>query len=175
MNRLVASGLVTLVLAAAPAMAADESAEVTPSVGTMLAAASAADLDVTQRMAIEMTQRPPVSAPKTPASAYRRESRPFALAPLYASSVALQVWDTYSTMTGLSKGAVEINPVMAVATQHPAVFIGLKSAITALSIYQSEKMWKAHHRVAAIAFMIGSNSLMAVVGANNHNTLQQLK
>jgi Domain of unknown function (DUF5658) len=105
----------------------------------------------------------------------RRFDRPSALRPLYAASVTLQVWDTYSTIDGLGRGAVEANPLLTAAVRNPAAFIALKSAIAAVSIYQAERMWRDHHRVRAIVFMAASNALMGWVAVNNHSTLRQLQ
>ena len=81
----------------------------------------------------------------------------------------------FDTVSGLRMGAVEVNPMMKAVVQNPVVFIAVKSAITAASIYQAERLWKDHRRVAAIALMVATNSLMAVVAKNNHATLSRLQ
>jgi hypothetical protein len=166
MSRLVAFGFVTALLAAAPAMAADENVDPKP-----IAMAMAAAVETEAGFGITST---PMVAPKA-SFTDRSFERPSALRPLYAASVTLQVWDTYSTLTALSRGAKEANPVMGVATKNPVVFVAVKSAVAAASIYQAERMWRDHHRVRAVAFMAVSNAVMAAVGANNHSTLKRFQ
>jgi hypothetical protein len=166
MSRFIAFGFVTMLLAAAPAMAADENVDPKPIV---MAMAAAVETDT----GIGITPSP-MAAPKV-SFTERRFDRPSALRPLYAASVTLQVWDTYSTIVGLRRGAVEMNPVMGVATKNAAVFVAVKSAVAAAAIYQAERMWRDHHRVRAIVFMAVSNSVMAVVAANNQATLRKLQ
>ena len=169
MSRFVAVGFVTAMLAAAPAMAADESVDVKP-VAMMMA-----DAVAPEGIAAAVAPGQTIAAPRISFTETRREGRPFALTPLYVGSAALQAWDTYSTLTGLRMGAVEMNPMMKTVVKNPAVFIAVKSAITAASIYQSERLWKDHRRVAAIALMAATNSLMAVVAKQNHATLEELR
>ena len=167
MSRFVAVGFVTMVLAAAPAMAADENVDPKP---IAMAIAAAVDTDA----GISVTPSPIVTAPNV-SFEERSFNRPAALRPLYAASVTLQVWDAYSTVAGLRRGAVEVNPLMDMAARNPAVFVAVKSAIAAVSIYQAERMWRDHHRVKAVVFMAVSNAVMAVVAANNHATLRKLQ
>ena len=168
MSRFVAVGFVTAMLAAAPVMAADESVDAKP-VAMMMADAVASE------GVAALAMSPTIATPRVSFTDSRREGRPLALAPLYVGSAALQAWDTYSTITGLRMGAVEVNPMMKAVVQNPVVFIAVKSAITAASIYQAERLWKDHRRVAAIALMVATNSLMAVVAKNNHATLSRLQ
>ena len=168
MSRFVAVGFVTAMLAAAPVMAADESVDAKPVVMMM------ADAVASEGVAA-LAMSPTIATPRVSFTDTRREGRPLALAPLYVGSAALQAWDTYSTITGLRMGAVEVNPMMKAVVQNPVVFIAVKSAITAASIYQAERLWKDHRRVAAIALMVATNSLMAVVAKNNHATLSRLQ
>jgi hypothetical protein len=169
MSRFVAVGFVTAMLAAAPVMAADESVDAKP-VAMMMADAAASE-----GVAAALATSPTIATPRISFTETRREGRPLALAPLYVGSAALQAWDTYSTITGLRMGAVEVNPMMKAVVQNPVVFIAVKSAITAASIYQAERLWKDHRRVAAVALMVATNSLMAVVAKNNHATLSRLQ
>jgi hypothetical protein len=168
MSRFVAVGFVTAMLAAAPVMAADESVDAKP-VAMMMADAVASE------GVAALAMSPTIATPRVSFTDTRREGRPLALAPLYVGSAALQAWDTYSTIAGLRMGAVEVNPMMKAVVQNPVVFIAVKSAITAASIYQAERLWKDHRRVAAIALMVATNSLMAVVAKNNHATLSRLQ
>ena len=168
MSRFVAVGFVIAMLAAAPAMAADESLNAKPIAMMMVDA-------VATEAAAAVAESPAIATPSVSFTETRRERRPMVLAPLYVGSAALQAWDTYSTITGLRMGAVEMNPMMKAVVKNPAVFIALKSAITASSIYQAERLWKDNRRVAAIALMVATNSLMAVVAKNNHATLEQLR
>ena len=145
MSRLVAFGFVTVLLATAPAMAADENVDPKP-----IAMAMAAAVETDAGIGITST---PLVAPKV-SFTERSFERPSA---------------------GLSRGAKEANPVMGVATKNPAVFVAVKSAVAAASIYQAERMWRDHHRVRSVVFMAVSNALMAAVAANNHSTLKKLQ
>jgi len=86
---------------------------------------------------------------------------------LYVSLAALQALDVYSTMSVLSDGGVEANPAMRGITRHPALFIAVKAAATATTIWVSEKLRKKHPK-GAVALMVALNSVMAVVVANNY-------
>ncbi len=101
--------------------------------------------------------------------------RPSLLPALYGTSAFLQGYDAYSTLTVLKHGGVEVNPVMTGITRHPAAFIGLKAGVTVMSIMAAERMWKNHNRVGAIVTMVASNSLMAMVAANNARVLSQVR
>jgi len=105
-------------------------------------------------------------APRTLPAA-PRESRPLALPPLYTAFAALQVYDVYSTLKGVKSGAVEANPITTGVAAHPAAFFAVKASVTAASIYAAERLWRDHHREQAIAIMVASNSVMAIVAARN--------
>src|SRR5688500_16620429 len=89
-----------------------------------------------------------------------RDRRPPSLIPLYVSFGALQVLDPHSTSRALDRGAVEANPVMKPFAGNGAGLLAVKAAGTAGVIYVSEKMWKKN-KVAAVIFMVASNSAMA--------------
>jgi len=148
------AAIASLVLFAAPSFAADTTAAGTDTAVVVETAAPA----------------PVVVAP-----AWKPASRPAILPALYAGSAALQAFDAYSTLKALNLGGVEANPVARTVVSNPAVFIGVKAAVSAASILAAEKMWKNHHRVAAIATMAATNSIMAMVAANNVKVLGQLQ
>ena len=164
MSPFVAFGVMTALLAAAPVMAADKRAD----------AMTMADAVVVE-VGPDVARSPQISAPRFSFAENRRETRPSILSSLYVTSAALQAWDVYSTMTALRMGAVESNPLMQTAVKNPAVFIALKSSVTMASIFASERLWKEHHRVAAVALMVASNGLMAAVAANNSAVLSRLR
>jgi Domain of unknown function (DUF5658) len=163
MRRLVVLAFSIVLLASAP-VAADENADPTP-----IAMARASATETVPGIGGRAVSAPRVSFTE------RSFDRPSALRPLYAASVALQAWDAYSTLAGLKRGGVELNPVMAPATKNTAVFVALKGAVAAAAIFQAERMWRDHHRVRAVAFMAVSNAVMAVVAANNQATLRRLQ
>ena len=101
--------------------------------------------------------------------------RPAGLPALYVGSGLLQAFDAYSTMKALNLGAVEANPVMRGATSNPIAFIGIKASVAATSILLAERLWKDHHRVAAVAAMVASNGLMAWVAAHNASVISSLQ
>jgi len=147
------AAIASLVLFAAPSFAAD-----TTATGTDTAVVDTA-----------------APAPVVLAPAWKPATRPTILPALYAGSAALQAFDAYSTLKALNLGGVEANPVAKTVVSNPAVFIGVKAAVSAASILAAEKMWKNHHRVAAIATMAATNSIMAMVAANNAKVLGQLQ
>ena len=93
--------------------------------------------------------------------------RPAMLPALYASFIALEAFDGYSTSRGLSAGAVESNPVVRWSVQHPVTLWAVKGAAAAGSIYVAERLWRRNRRGQAIAVMILSNAVMGVVAARN--------
>jgi hypothetical protein len=100
--------------------------------------------------------------------------RPSALPMLYVGSALLNGFDVYSTLRGISSGAHEANPLMRSAVAHPAAFIALKAASTALPIMAAEQLWKNNHRVAAVAAMIATNGFMSWVAVHNASVLHQV-
>jgi hypothetical protein len=105
--------------------------------------------------------------PPAPLAAPAQQERPAALIPLYASFVSLQGMDVYSTTRGLSRGAVEANPIMKEVAGNPGTLFAVKAASTAGVIYGVEKLRK-RNRTAAIAVMIGLNAGMAYVVQHNY-------
>jgi len=99
-------------------------------------------------------------------------TRPTPLLALYAASIALNGYDAYSTTTALGQGGVEANPAMKLIVQSPMVFVAVKAAMTAATIVSAEQLWRRGRRGHAIALMIASNGLMAIVGAHNAAVLR---
>lgn len=116
-----------------------------------------------------------VDAPVAEAVVVTHESiaeRPPLLTGLYAASVALHAYDTYSTLSGLRGGAVELNPAMKPIVGNPALFMTMKAAIAATTIVSAEKLWRRGQRKQAIIVMIVSNGLMAFVDVHNASALR---
>jgi hypothetical protein len=162
MRRTLVATFVGLVMSASVAFAADEqsAASVAPA---MAVAASALAPRADAAAGIELSPR--ITA----------QRRPRVLPALYATSAFLQGYDAYSTLTALKAGAVEANPLMKSITKHPAAFVGLKAGVATLSILAAEQMWKRHNRVGAVLTMVASNSLMAMVAANNARVIGRVK
>jgi hypothetical protein len=93
---------------------------------------------------------------------------------LYASTVAVQAMDLHSTMTGIKAGASEGNPLMGGATKNAAVFIGVKAAVTAGTIFAAQKLAK-RNKPAAIAMLIAVNSAYAMIAVHNYRVAGSLK
>ena len=100
-----------------------------------------------------------------------RSSRPVALAPLYASYVALQVLDVHSTRRGLAGGASEANPALRGIAGNTAGLVALKSATTAGVIFGTERLARKH-RVASVVLMSVLNSAMTFVVTHNYRVGQ---
>ena len=104
----------------------------------------------------------------------RPHSRPAILPALYASYAALQAYDVYSTKSALARGGSELNPLMQGAVKHSGTFVAVKLTAAAAGIIAAERMWKTN-KVGAIAVMVASNSVAAIVAARNARTLRQLR
>lgn len=98
--------------------------------------------------------------------------RPLFLPAMYASLGALQVYDGYSTLAGVNRGARESNAIVGGLAGNPAALWTLKAASTGVSIYLAERLWRDHHRGQAIAVMLASNAVMSVVAARNASVLK---
>ena len=158
MNRFAAATVLMLTIAAIPASAA-ERADAATGAGQGVAAAVpalAADVDWA------------LPAVHIGAGA----SRGSVLPSLYVSLGALQAFDGYSTTTALRRGATEANGLMKNVAGNPAAMWIVKGGVTAASIYAAERLWKQNRRVAAIATMVATNGLMAMVAARNASVLR---
>ncbi len=87
----------------------------------------------------------------------------------------MQGYDTYSTLSAIRKGTAEVNPLMMRVAGQPAVFVAIKGATTAGSIYAAERLWRSHRKGAAIALMAVTTGMLAVVAANNASVLRRLR
>ncbi len=101
-------------------------------------------------------------------------SRPAVLPALYASYAALQAFDVYSTRQALGRGAREANPLMTGVVGNTSAFIAVKAGLGVATIIAAERLWKTN-KAAAIAVMVASNSVSAIVAARNARTLAQLR
>ncbi len=99
-------------------------------------------------------------------------TRPSVLPAMYVSLAALQGYDAYSTLRAVKQGAVEVNPVLRGVVGNPAALLAVKGAATFASIYATERVWREHHRRAAIVLMVVTNSTMAVIAAHNASVLR---
>ena len=101
-------------------------------------------------------------------------ARPALLPALYASAAALHAFDVYSTRQAMSSGAREVNPLMQGVVGNAHSFVAVKAAVAVVTIVVVERLWKTN-RTAAILAMVASNSVAAIVAANNARTLRQLR
>lgn len=109
-----------------------------------------------------------------PSRISRSLSRPVALPALYVSYAALQAFDVYSTRQALARGAREANPLMQGVVGNTGAFVAVKAAVAVATIFAAEHAWK-DNKAAAIAIMVASNSVAAIVAARNARTLRQLR
>jgi hypothetical protein len=98
-------------------------------------------------------------------------SRGAVLPSLYVSLASLNLYDAYTTHAGLSQGAVESNPAARGFVGSSTGFLVIKGAATASSIFLAERLWHQRHRGQAVALMVISNGMMAVVAAHNSSVL----
>jgi len=101
-------------------------------------------------------------------------ARPKLLPALYISYAALQAFDVFSTKQALSQGAREANPLMQGVAGNSGAFVAVKATVAVGTIVAAERLWKTN-KTAAIAVMVASNSVAAIVAARNARTLRQLR
>jgi Domain of unknown function (DUF5658) len=165
--------LVTLGLGALLASVPNLAAAQQPSTVGLSGALAAADL-ATSDLAPEITAsstrtddaRPVIEAPRPNGRA--------SLVTLSVASAALQGLDAYTTLAALNRGAQEANPMMRGLVRNPAVFIAVKSSMTAATIFAAQRLWP-RNKVAAVAVLAVSNGVMATVVAHNVSVLRQMK
>ena len=114
-----------------------------------------------------------MTASAVPAHAEER-GRPGALSALYVSYTALQAFDIYSTKHALSRDGREANPLMQHVVGNTDAFLAIKAVVVVNTIIGAERLWRTN-KTAAIAVMIASNSVAAMLAARNAHTLRRLK
>ena len=101
------------------------------------------------------------------------ETRPKMLPALYGGLAGLQMYDGYSTLSGLGQSvARESNPLVGSLASQPAALWTLKAVSTMTSIYFAEQLWRQHHRTQAVVMMILANGMMGAVAAHNASVLK---
>jgi hypothetical protein len=136
-------------------------------------ALAAADL-ATSDLAAEIAASTAKSADIRPVIDLPRSNGRGTLVALSVASAALQGLDAYSTLAALNRGAQEANPMMRGAVRNPAVFVAVKSSMTAATIYAAQRLWPKN-KAAAVAVLAISNGVMATVVAHNMSVLRQMK
>jgi Domain of unknown function (DUF5658) len=89
------------------------------------------------------------------------------MAPLYASTAALQILDVHSTLAGLSQGAREGNTLMSGVVSNRGAFVAAKIGVAAGTIWAASRIAK-HNKLAAVATLIAIDSAYAFVVAHNY-------
>jgi Domain of unknown function (DUF5658) len=105
---------------------------------------------------------------------FSRIRRPPVLPVLYATTALTQALDAHSTMTAMSRGAREANPVMQGVASNGGAIVAVKAGIAVGSIFVAEKMWR-RNRAGAIATMVALNVVTAAVAAHNYRVASQLR
>jgi len=101
--------------------------------------------------------------------------RPQIMPSLYVSLAALQAYDGYSTLAGVTNGAREANPIVGGAAGKPVAMWSLKAASTAATIYYAERLWRSHRLGRAIALLVAANATMSIVAAHNASVLSSTR
>jgi hypothetical protein len=96
------------------------------------------------------------------------------LLPFYASTAALQMLDVRSTLQVIRLGGSEGNPILHGLAAHPAMFVSVKAAIAAVSIYSAHRIAK-HSKVGAIVTMVALNSVYGMVVAHNYQVARSMR
>src|SRR5262245_4876895 len=181
MRRLLISSLLLLTITATSALAADENTTLSATKSSALAIALAPA--ETQQLAVGSTIATPAggSAVRQSPEAFTRpqspepSGRPSMLPAMYATSVGLQGFDIYSTLSVLHLGGAEQNPLMKSVVGSPATVVATKATVTAASIVAAERLWRTNHRMSAIGLMLASNAMMAIVATHNAGVLSAMK
>jgi len=177
---LVAAAVVCTMLS--PLAASDGFAQdrVVPGTGTLTQTLDVLTLPSETAAAAAEPQASPPASPQMSMPIQRQKlppSRPGSsggMMALYASTIAVQAMDLHSTMTGIKAGASEGNPLMSGATKNAAVFIGVKAAVTAGTIFAAQKLAK-RNKPAAIAMLVAVNSAYAMIAVHNYRVAGSLK
>jgi Domain of unknown function (DUF5658) len=111
----------------------------------------------------------PAAAQDTPSSPPQpKAQQSVALNLLHVSFVSLEAVDVYTTVRGISGGAVEANPLMRAPASHPVGMTALKAGVAVSSVVLTRRMAR-DHRVAAILLTAGLNSAYAAIAVHNVN------
>lgn len=155
-----AAFVLTLLACVNPVHAADQDliAAKQPVAATpgMSVAAQAADVDWSMK---PVTFGPPARGSLLPA--------------LYVGLAGLNAFDAYTTTRGVSLGAAESNPVLKGVATHGAAMWAVKGGVTAGSVFMAERLWRKKNKAGAVAVMLASTGMMAIVAAHNVSVIQQ--
>ena len=133
--------------------------------GDPLRSVAAADAEVAAPV-VDVTFREKVAEWRSAFATWRVDAG--VMFPLYAGFSGLQVLDIHSTTRAIDRGAVETNGVLSGVAGTPMALTVAKTATTAATIYLLERNVRKQHRTLAIATMIGTNALCAIVVAHNY-------
>jgi hypothetical protein len=158
----------TLTVSTAPCFAADRADVVDRADGVGVRVASLSDASAESALGADVDWSLP------PVQFGHADSRPAMLPALYASLIALQAYDGYSTSRGLSLGAHEANPMMTSAVGNTGAKWAAKVAAAAVPMVLAERLWH-RNRAAAVVVMILANGVSAAVAANNARVIHQIQ
>jgi hypothetical protein len=86
---------------------------------------------------------------------------------LYAGLVTLQALDTHATFRAIDAGHREQNSLMQWTIEHPAAFISMKAAATAVTVLAAEKIRKRYPK-RAMVFIAAVNAAYAAIVVHNY-------
>jgi len=92
---------------------------------------------------------------------------------LYVGLAGLNAFDAYTTTQGVSLGATESNPVLKGIATNDAAMWAVKIGVTAGSVFMSERLWRKKNKAGAVAVMLASTGMMAIVAAHNVRVIHQ--
>jgi len=107
-----------------------------------------------------------IIAPPAPIALQRKLTDPAFVKKMYYSFGALQAADVVTTLTAVSGGAREANPLLQGAVKSPPAIIAIKAGVVVGTIFTLERLRK-DHPVVAVATLIAINSTLAIVAINN--------
>jgi hypothetical protein len=114
-----------------------------------------------------MADRPPTPVVSYSFDVQRDVPVPPSLTDMYLKHAALQSLDVLTTVSALSQGHAEANPIL--GKGHPAAIVGAK---VSASVYLTQKLWKRNPK-AAMVTMVVTNAVLSAVVVNNSAVLRR--
>jgi Domain of unknown function (DUF5658) len=117
-----------------------------------------------------MADRSPTPVVSYSFDVQRDVSVPPSLTDMYLKHAALQSLDVLTTVSALSQGHAEANPIL--GKGHTAAIVGAKVAAMSASVYLTQKLWKRNPK-AAMVTMVVTNAVLSAVIVNNSAVLRR--
>jgi hypothetical protein len=144
-------------------------------IGVVLAAVSFASISPVCAQALEPAPLPPPRPILKPPPPMQLEKGPSGLMQsLYGTTILAQGLDWDSTMTALSAGAIEKNPLIRPFTSHRSAFAALKLGIAASAIVAAHNLSK-HHKVRAVIALVAIDLFYGSLAVRNYKIARDMR